>query len=419
MREVRGRWLLAALFVVSLPLVNPYLRGDGNGYYAYVRSIVIDHDLEFENEFRHGDPLFRPVYFDEQGVLHPWMRSSTAHVVNQWAVGPSMLWLPFFLSAHLVVKGANLLGGSLPADGFSAPYRWSCAAGTAFYGWLAILLAFDTAARVTGARAALLAALAIWWASSLPVYMYFLPFHVHALSAFAVALFVWYWLRVQPFGLGWRRWALWGAMGGLMTAVYYLNAVVAMLAVIEIRPTGPPGGGPRARSMAAAMAAFAAGGVAALTPHFAVKWVLHGSPLATGYRDEFFWTTPRIWQVAFSAEHGMFLWTPVLLLAAAGLVLLARRDVRIGGALLAVFALFYYVVASYQNWHGQSSFGNRFFVSLTLPFVFGLAVVVDRLSRGGAGHLAWRWASGSCFSGAPTSCRIGGRWTFARWRAIR
>jgi len=28
--------LLTGLFVMSLPLINPYVRGDGNGYYAYV-----------------------------------------------------------------------------------------------------------------------------------------------------------------------------------------------------------------------------------------------------------------------------------------------------------------------------------------------------------------------------------------------
>jgi len=89
----------------------------------------------------------------------------------------------------------------------------------------------------------------------------------------------------------------------------------------------------------------------------------------------------------------MFLWTPVLLLAVSGLVLLLRRDGRTGGALVAVLALFYYAVASYQNWHGQSSFGSRFFVSLTLPFVLGLALIVDWAERRFAGRAALRLAA--------------------------
>ena len=74
--SARAPWAWVALFALTLPLVNPYVRGDGNGYYAYVRSAVIDHDLNFENEFRHGDPLFKEIYIDEQGALRPAMRSS-------------------------------------------------------------------------------------------------------------------------------------------------------------------------------------------------------------------------------------------------------------------------------------------------------------------------------------------------------
>lgn len=377
MTAARSRLVLVGLFVLSLPLVNPYVRGDGNGYYAYIRSVVIDRDLDFENEFRRGDPLFREVYFDEQGRLRESMRSATGRVINQWAVGPSILWLPFFLAAHMVVNVLNLLSVSVAADGFSAPYRWFCAAGTAFYGWLSIVLMRGPALRLAGERASLLAMLAIWWASSLPVYMYFVPFHVHGLSAFAVSLFLWYWLRTRPFGFDAWRWAVWGLTAGLMIDVYYLNALIALPAVIELLARPDRDGPPRVLRAMRAAVAFAAGLVIALAPHVVVKWIVHGSPLATGYRDEFFWTTARLWQVGFSSEHGLFVWTPVLVLAVAGLIGLVRREARVGGALLAAFVIFYYVVSSYQNWHGLSSFGNRFFVSLTGLFVLSLAAFAD------------------------------------------
>jgi hypothetical protein len=125
-------------------------------------------------------------------------------------------------------------------------------------------------------------------------------------------------------------------------------------------------------------AAFGAGALAASIPHFVVKWIIHGSPLDTGYRDRFFWTSPRLWEVGFAPEHGMFLWTPVLILATVGLGLLWLRQRRVTGPLLITFAVFYYAVASYENWHGQSAFGSRFFVSFTPVFVLGLAELLDR-----------------------------------------
>ncbi len=53
------------------------------------------------------------------------------------------------------------------------------------------------------------------------------------------------------------------------------------------------------------------------------------------------------------------------------------RRVRAYSALGAV--AFYYVISSYPYWNGLSSFGNRFFVSLTPVFVVGLAFLLNRL----------------------------------------
>ena len=200
---------------------------------------------------------------------------------------------------------------------------------------------------------------------------------MHALAAFAVALFLWCWVRWRPLGARVGRWAVWGLTAGLMIDVYYLNAV--LLVAVAVEWAGALARGRRPADAMKAAAAFAAATLVALAPHFAAKWIVHGSPFATGYEDRFFWLSPRLWQVAFSAEHGLFLWTPVLVAAVAGLVLWWRAEPAVGGPVVAAFVLFYYAVASYQNWHGQSSFGNRFFVSLTPAFVVGLALVFARV----------------------------------------
>ncbi len=45
-----GFWLFT-IFLLSLPLVNPWVRGDGVGYYAYARALLIDHNLNFEKDY--------------------------------------------------------------------------------------------------------------------------------------------------------------------------------------------------------------------------------------------------------------------------------------------------------------------------------------------------------------------------------
>lgn len=383
LRRGRRAWLLVGAFVITAPLVNPYIRGDGNGYYAYVRSVVIDGDLRFENEYRRGDPAFIRSVLEPDGRVSPSLALGDGYVRNQWAVGPSLLWAPAFLLAHGVTSGLGRLGWEIPADGYSPPYRWLCALATAIYAFVGLALAGRAAEQLADPGAAQAATIGVWFASPLPVYMYFLPFHVPALSAFAVSVFVWYWLRTRE-----RRtaggWAVWGLSGGLMVQVYYLNAVCLLLPALdlarEVVDRRVTGAGGRARTAGKAVS-FALGALTALLPHVVVKSIVHGSPFRTGYEDHFFWSSPRLWQVAFASEHGMFLWTPVLLLGAAGLGLVWRRDRWAAAALVAVFIVYYYVVASYENWHGQSAFGSRFMVSLTPVFIVGLAQALSLASK--------------------------------------
>jgi hypothetical protein len=107
-----------------------------------------------------------------------------------------------------------------------------------------------------------------------------------------------------------------------------------------------------------------------------VKWVIYGSPFQLGYRKSWWFFDPRLWQVLFSSEHGLFSWTPIVLLACLGFIPLIRRHPALGWRSLSTFLVFWYVIASYNDWHGQSSYSNRFFLSLTPLFVYGLAALL-------------------------------------------
>jgi hypothetical protein len=389
-RLARGEAVLAAALLITLPLVNPYLRGEGNGTYAYVRSLVLDRDLRFDNEYRRGDPAFVAQSF-RRADAQPWppMEMPGGYLRNQWSVGPSLLWLPSFLQAHAIVRVLRELGSEVPADGYSLPYRLACALATAGYAFLGLFLAYRSAARFTGQAPALLAAAALWLASPLPVYVYFLPFYSHALASFAVAVFLWYWLTRRPLGRP-RQWMVWGLLGGLVWQMEPLAGLVLVAAAVEWLATARAAGLSRSVSTAAAFVAAALLGAA---PQLVIKSILHGSALRTGTLNRYFWDAPRLVDVGFATEHGLFLWTPVLLLSVAGLVVLCRREPVVGAGLLAAFGCTYYVVACYEAWHGISSFGNRFFVSLTPAFVVGAAVTLQGahrlLARGRPAPAAW------------------------------
>jgi hypothetical protein len=52
----------------------------------------------------------------------------------------------------------------------------------------------------------------------------------------------------------------------------------------------------------------------------------------------------------------------------------------LGAGSIFTFFAFYYFIASYPDWDGIASFGNRFFVSLTPIFILGLAALISSFS---------------------------------------
>jgi hypothetical protein len=363
-------WWVAAL--LACVLVNPYVRGDGNGYYAWLVSPVIDGDLDFTNQFQRADPLFQTLIFELDGSVRPEARTVTGRVGNQWSVGPAVMWAPWFLVAHAGVLLARALGATVAADGYSWPYLWLVSMSTVLYGMAALWLSARVATRLGYGRGAGVAALGIGLASSLPVYQVFLPFHVHALAACAVAAFIaWVVWRGTLSTAG--DWVVWGALAGLMVQVYHLNGVLVLPAIWVWYRTITRDGWMRAFTHGVV---FVAAALTICLPQLIGKTLLYGRPWITGYQDQFIWSDPRLWQTLLSTNHGWWLWTPVVVIAVAGLVRVWRSHGEMRPWLLAGL-VFYVAVASYQNWHGQSSFGNRFFISLSLVLVVGLAAVAD------------------------------------------
>src|SRR6202171_575611 len=225
--------LLFLFFLLTLPVVNPWVRGDGVGYYAYLRSALIDHDLNFENDYLGANQSFVMSRVDEQGHLRPAMYTKTGHVENHFTVGPAILWAPVLLTVHLTVVLLDRFGAHIPADGYSRPYVLAMALTTASYGFLSLFLAFRMARKYFEQHWAFLATIGIWLASSLPVYMYFNPSWSHAFSAFSVSLYLWYWDRTKLVRTP-AQWAALGAFAGLMGNVYYPNAILLIFPGIEI-----------------------------------------------------------------------------------------------------------------------------------------------------------------------------------------
>jgi hypothetical protein len=207
--------------------------------------------------------------------------------------------------------------------------------------------------------------------------MYFNPSWSHAQSAFAVAVFLWYWHQTR----GERslvQWVILGLVSGLMLDVYYPNIAVLLIPLLESARQ-------YRKSLSGAVSdwgaigrqlegnvAFGLAGLVAFLPTLISRQIIYGNPLDLGYTSE--WNgKPALLQVLFSSDHGLLTWTPILIVALVGLFWLRKHDKEFSVYLLIAFLAYYLVVCFHNSWDGLSSFGNRFFVSLTPFFVLGLA----------------------------------------------
>jgi hypothetical protein len=407
---------LLILLLFTLPVVNPWVHGDGVGYYAYVHSLLIDHNLQFENEWKAANSSFALGRIGPNGEILESQYTVTHHLDNHFTVGPAILWAPFLIVVHLIILALNSFGAHINSDGFGRPYLLTMALATAGYGFCGLLLCFHLAREFVAERWAFLGVVGYWFASSLPVYMYLNPSWSHAHTLFSVALFLWYWYRTRVHR-SLPQWIVLGLFGALMVNVYYLNVVWLLIPAFEAgsnyfqiisgSPVSRPGNSSRESFTAlfASHLTFVIVFVVGMLPTLITRKIIYGGYLQTGYpgAHEWFWTNPVPGSVWFSSDHGLFTWTPILVLALTGLVLFLRIDRALAFYFLAIFAIFSYVLACYVNWDGISSFGNRFFISLGPAFIIGLAVLFDRAARG--------WASGrKTFIGAALVVGL-----FAAW----
>jgi hypothetical protein len=185
------------------------------------------------------------------------------------------------------------------------------------------------------------------------------------------------------------QWAVLGVFAGLMGNVYYPNAILLIFPVLELAyqiraARREPDRSPAfVRKLPLCSAVFVIAFLVSLLPTFITRLIIYGSLLETGYPPiwKWNWNSPALLRVLFSADHGLLSWTPILALAIIGLYFLAKKDLLLGSGAIFTFLAYYVFISSYPDWDGMSSFGNRFFISLTPVFILGLTALLSSFSQ--------------------------------------
>lgn len=344
----------AALLLLVVVTFKPIVQNDGVGYFVYLHSLLVDHTLDLSGAYgavgSSGVTFYAPLY-QAHGL--------DGRLVDYFPIGSAILAAPAYLLA--------LAFDPVAGPQFGPPYSWAFTLASLLYGLGALLVALRLAFDLFPRRAAWLGLAGAALATPFVYYLLYDPSVSHTFSAFAVSafLFTWWRWRDERSPAGW--FAL-GVLGGLMGLVRFEDGPLLLIAFLD-RPR-----------RAWHLLPFVGGVVAGFSPQLLVDSYFWGGWLPQRPAGQALEPFPGHYlQVLFSSQHGVFVWSPIVLLAAAGYAFVRERRLQL--AFAAAFLIELVIIGATPDWHADFSFGQRRLVALTPFIAIGLAALAARLGE--------------------------------------
>lgn len=380
-RFVWRRWpalLIGVWALTTLLLFTPRIAVDGAGYYAYLRSALIDGDLQFANEL---DPAQSPLHGTPPLARQ---RTPTGYTPNPWSVGPAIAWTPGWLLAHGLVLLGTPLGLGWQPDGYAAPYIVLTTFTSALAGLATLLGCFAIARRLYAPPIAALTAITLYLGSNLLFYAQFEGGFAHSLSAATATWFVEAVLALHAApSLG--RWLRVGWLAGAMIVVYWITAILLLFPIALVLPKFVQAARHKRTvfvQWVIGSSIAALGALLMVLPQLLAWRLIYGTWIATPQGANFI--TPRtlhLGSILWGSIYGLVWWTPAYFIGLIGCFWLTRRWPWLGVAILLPTIAYILYNAGLPDWHGSGAFGMRRFTALTPFFAVGLAAIFNAARR--------------------------------------
>lgn len=376
-------WMLVLVRAHVKQTTVDFAVSDAIGYYVYLPSLVIDHDLKFENQLSIQFPVKDEEY--SQALQH-----------NRWPTGIALSIAPAFLVAH----GTAILvhywtGWSLFAPtGYSPVYFVFCVGWAMLIGLAGIILLDRLLIQRFLLRGRLVAGaiLLTWLATHYVWYFVREPLMAHMIGASWVIFAIYLVHRIEQFlidePLPWWPLPLLALVMSMalicrMTNAFLLPMFIYLAVLLHRR-------GQMMRALQMLPLILLAMWPLALQLYI-WKIVLAGltsqgvQGMGYGENERFVWTQPALLRSLFSSRHGLFFTTPILLFSLWGWIwhLLRRggwRDLLLSSLAASALLLWYINSAWYAWWFGPSV-GNRGYVELAALFAIGFAFGIVWLNQ--------------------------------------
>ncbi len=342
---------------------------DGKGYYAYLPAIFVYHDLNYsfvEN--------YEQEHYQVTEDFFEFRQEVNGSIVNKYFPGVAILWIPFFLLAHLFCLFAGF-----PADGYSLPYQYAISFAAIFYLWLGLKFLEKYLLTEGFSKKNILWVLwLIFFGTNLYYYTIEEPSFTHVYSFALISFFV---LTVKKLTLKYQP------------SLLYLLAIITGLIII-IRPVNgiiifaiPFIAGSFSRlsqlfrnifnDHSNLILSFTTGMIIIFIVPF--LWYLQcGRWFVYTYGNEGFdFLSANFLNILFSFRNGWFVYTPLIVVSFTGFIFICKESFYKFFSLLIFLIIIIYVLSSWSVWWYGEGYGSRPFIE----FYFIPAILLSYLTN--------------------------------------
>ena len=281
--------------------------------------------------FAHALYLHKTVYGDGM-FYYAWLTLTP----SKYSIGPALFWAPVYLLTHNQI-----------AVGATSVFATLCS----------LLLLWNLLAKKFSNTVSIMTIAAIAGTSNLLFYGSLDVVNSHALSLFGTTVFLSLVYTKQ------KQWVAIGVALGFLGLIRPQDLVFGLLLIPLVKKYN--------------VVKLATGFMIGFLPQLIAWQMTSGKFWLSPYfsHEGFNFLTPHVTGVLFGLQNGLFLWTPITLLGAVGLIMKKQW------IFLTVLFLEIYLVACWSTWWQGASYSGRMFVS-SLPLLsFGIAHIFARLAQ--------------------------------------
>lgn len=370
---------------------GPYLVGlDQNCYFAYAHSLLFDGDLDFRNQYEFLAKSQPPSTAE---VFQQLLAANSARPVNQFNIGTGLAALPALGVVRVLLAGAAGAGVIHPVSPFASVYPLVFCLMNVTFGFGALACCYLFLRRWFSASACAVGCWGVLLCGPMLYYIWAEAAMSHLTGAFFTSAALLCWSRWTESNYVPRKAAFAFLAGFCAAFAAVVRPYDAPVSIVLVQPILAAVLQRRSIRSAAILTSVAAlGAIVGAAPQL-IAWKLQFGNWVVNTTDHPFpWNSPWAAHVLFSRRHGLFFWSPGLLIAIVVLAISTRRTALPAAWLLAIFAAVTWMAGTWWFYWIGVSFGMRTYVDHPVPFAFGFAASAAWLIRkmGNPGrNVAW------------------------------